>query len=43
MCKRNVNLIDKVTRVFRSLINSALNFVMKERAGQGIGVGITRI
>ena len=36
-CKRNVNLIDKTARVFRSL-NSALNFVMKERAGQGIGV-----
>ena len=36
-CKHNVNLIDKTARVFRSL-NSALNFVMKERAGQGIGV-----
>jgi integrase len=34
-CKRNVNLIDKTARVF---LNSALNFVMKERAGQGIGV-----
>lgn len=36
-CKRNVNLIDKTARVFRNF-NSALNFVMKERAGQGIGV-----
>ncbi|CAB4023344.1 Hypothetical predicted protein, partial [Paramuricea clavata] len=36
-CKRNVNLIDKTAHVFRNL-NSALNFVMKERAGQGIGV-----
>ena len=37
-CKRNVNLIDKTACVFRSL-NSALNFVTKERAGQSIGVG----
>ena len=36
-CKRNVNLMDKTARVLRSL-NLALNFVMKERAGQGIGV-----
>ena len=32
VCKRNLNLIDKTGCVFRSL-NSALNFVMKERAG----------
>ena len=36
--KRNVTLIDKISRVFRNL-NSALNFVLKERAAQELGVG----
>lgn len=35
-CKRNVTLIVKTDCSFRSL-NSALNFQMKEIAGQGIG------
>ena len=40
-CNRNLTLIDKTSRVFRNL-NSALNFVMKERAGQGFGVEVTQ-
>ena len=35
-CRRSVTLIDKTSRVFRSL-NSALNSVLKERAGLGLG------
>ena len=33
--------IDKTSRVFRSL-NSALNFVLKERAGLGLGVEVAQ-
>lgn len=40
-CKRNVTLIDKTSCVFREL-NSALNFVLKERAGQGLGVEVAQ-
>ena len=40
-CRRSVTLIDKTSRVFRSL-NSALNFVLKERAGLGFGVEIAQ-
>ena len=36
--KRNITLIDKTSRVFRNL-NSVLNFVLKERAAQGLCVG----
>ena len=39
--KRNITLIDKTSRVFRNL-NSALNFVMKEKARQGFGVEVTQ-
>ena len=40
-CKRNVTLIDKSGRTFRSL-NSALNFQMKEKAAQGIGIVVNK-
>ena len=40
-CKRNVTLIDKTGCKFRSL-NSALNFQMKEKAGQGIGLVVNK-
>ena len=43
-CKRNITLIDKkgcLGCTFRNL-NSALNFVMKERARQGIGVDVNQ-
>ena len=40
-CKRNVTLIDKSARTFRSL-NSALNFQMKENAAQGIGIIVNK-
>ena len=40
-CKRNITLIDKKGCTFRNL-NSALNFVMKERARQGIGVDVNQ-
>ena len=40
-CNRNLTLIDKTSRVFRNL-NSALNFVMKEKARQGFGVEVTQ-
>ena len=38
-CKRNLTLIDKSSCVFRKL-NSALNYVLKDRAQQGLGVEI---
>ena len=38
-CKRNLTLIDKSSCVFRKL-NSALNYVLKDRAQQGLGVKI---
>ena len=40
-CKRNITLIDKKGCTFRNL-NSALNFVMKEKARQGIGVDVNQ-
>ena len=40
-CKRNVSLIDKKGCAFRSL-NSALNFQMKEKAAQGVGVVVNQ-
>ena len=40
-CKRNITSIDKKGCTFRHL-NSALNFVMKERAQQGIGVDVNQ-
>lgn len=40
-CKRNITLIDKKGCTFINL-NSALNFVMKERARQGIGVDVNQ-
>ena len=40
-CNRNVTLIDKKGCTFRTP-NSALNFVMKERAQQGIGVDVNQ-
>ena len=40
-CKRNITLIDKKGCTFRNL-NSALNFLMKERARQGIGVHVNQ-
>lgn len=40
-CKRNVTLIDKTGCSFRRL-NSALNFQMKEKAGQGIGIIVNK-
>ena len=40
-CKRNITLIDKKGCTFRNL-DSALNFVMKERARQGIGVDVNQ-
>ena len=40
-CKRNATLIDKRSYIFRSL-NSALNFQMKEKAGQGIGIAVNQ-
>ena len=40
-CKRNITLIDKKGCTFRNL-NSALNFLMKERARQGIGVDVNQ-
>ena len=38
-CKGNLTLIDKSSCVFRKL-NSALNYVLKDRAQQGLGVEI---
>jgi hypothetical protein len=38
-CKRNLTLIDKSSCVFRNL-NSALNFVLKDRAQQGLGMEV---
>ena len=38
-CKRNLTLIDKSSCVFRKF-NSALNYVLKGRAQQGLGVEI---
>jgi tRNA isopentenyl-2-thiomethyl-A-37 hydroxylase MiaE len=38
-CKRNLTLIDKSRCVFRNL-NSALNFVLKDRAQQGLGMEV---
>ena len=40
-CNRNVTLIDKKGCTFRTP-NSALNFMMKERAQQGIGVDVNQ-
>ena len=40
-CKQNITLIDRKGCTFRNL-NSALNFVMKERAQQDIGVDINQ-
>ena len=40
-CNRNVTLIDKKGCTFRTP-NSALNFVIKERAQQGIGVDVNQ-
>ena len=43
-CKRNITLIDKKGCLGCTLrnLNSALNFVMKERARQGIGVDVNQ-
>ena len=40
-CNRNITLIDKRGCIFRSL-NSTLNFQMKEKAGQGIGIAVNQ-
>ena len=40
-CKRNVTLIDKTGSSFTRL-NSALNFQMKEKAGQGLGIVVNK-
>ena len=40
-CKRNVTLIDKKGCAFGSL-NSALNFQMKEKVAQGVGVVVNQ-